>query len=150
ARRVRFIDELREPTLVSIRAGSDSITDLRHADGTELPVFRLDPPVAGSVFPVHGEDRLVLSPADVPPLLRTGIKLIEDRRFDEHHGVDAYGVLRALWAYLRARRVVQGGSTLTQQLVKNYFLSDEQTFGRKATEAVMALRLEGHFSKEEI
>ena len=150
ARRVRFIDELREPTQVSIRAGSASITDLRHADGTELPVFRLDPPVVGSVFPVHGEDRLVLSPADVPPLLRTGIKLIEDRRFDEHHGVDAYGVLRALWANLRARRVVQGGSTLTQQLVKNYFLSDEQTLGRKATEAVMALRLEAHFSKEEI
>jgi penicillin-binding protein 1B len=150
ARRVRFIEELREPTLVSIRAGSGSITDLRQADGTELPVFRLDPPVVGSVFPVHGEDRLVLSPAEVPPLLRTGIKVIEDRRFDEHHGVDAWGVLRALWANLRARRVVQGGSTLTQQLVKNYFLSDEQTFGRKATEAIMALRLEAHYSKEEI
>jgi penicillin-binding protein 1B len=150
ARRVRFIDELREPTRASIRAGRDSITGLKNADGTELPVFRLDPPVVGSVFPVHGEDRLVLSPADVPPLLRAGIKLIEDRRFDEHHGVDAYGLLRALWANLRARRVVQGGSTLTQQLVKNYFLSDEQTFGRKATEAVMALRLEAHFSKEEI
>ncbi|MGA2189175.1 MAG: penicillin-binding protein 1B [Steroidobacteraceae bacterium] len=150
ARGVRFIDELREPTQVSIRAGADSIMDLKHADGTALPVFRLDPPVVGSVFPVHGEDRLVLSPADVPPLLRAGIKLIEDRRFDQHHGVDPYGVARALWANLRARRVVQGGSTLTQQLVKNYFLSDEQTFGRKATEAVMALRLEAHFSKEEI
>jgi penicillin-binding protein 1B len=150
ARRVRFIDEQREPELVSIRADSNSITGLKAADGSELPVFRLDPPMVGSVFPVHGEDRLVMSPADVPPLLRTGIKLIEDRRFDEHHGVDAYGVLRALWANLRARRVVQGGSTLTQQLVKNYFLSDEQTFGRKATEAVMALRLEAHFSKEEI
>ena len=150
ARRVRFIEELRESTLVSIRAGSGSITDLRQADGTELPVFRLDPPVVGSVFPVHGEDRLVLSPAEVPPLLRTGIKVIEDRRFDEHRGVDAWGVLRALWANLRARRVVQGGSTLTQQLVKNYFLSDEQTFGRKATEAIMALRLEAHYSKEEI
>jgi penicillin-binding protein 1B len=91
-----------------------------------------------------------LSPADVPPLLRAGIKQIEDRRFDEHNGVDARGVMRALWANLRARRVVQGGSTLTQQLVKNYFLSDEQTFGRKATEALMALRLEAHFSKEEI
>jgi penicillin-binding protein 1B len=150
ARRVRFMDELREPALVTIRAGSDSITDLRNADGTDLPVFRLDPPVVGSVFPIHGEDRLVLSPADVPPLLRTGIKLIEDRRFDEHHGVDAYGVMRALWADLRAGRVVQGGSTLTQQLVKNYFLSDEQTIGRKVTEVLMALRLEAHFSKEEI
>ncbi len=150
ARRVRFIDELRQPELVSIRAGADKIADLRHADGTELPVFRLDPPVIGSVSPVHGEDRLVLAPADVPALLGSGIKVIEDRRFDEHPGVDGIGVLRALWANLRARRVVQGGSTLTQQLVKNYFLTDEQTFGRKATEAVMALRLEAHFSKQEI
>jgi len=150
ARRVRFVDELREPELVSIRAGSDSVTGLRHADGTELPVFRLDPLLVGSVFPVHGEDRIVLSPADVPPLLRLGVKLVEDRRFDQHHGVDPYGIVRALWANLRAGHVVQGGSTLTQQLVKNYFLSDEQTIGRKATEAVMAVRLEAHFSKEDI
>jgi penicillin-binding protein 1B len=149
-RRVQFIDELREPELVSIRADGSAITGLRQANGADLPVFRLDPPVVGSVFPIHGEDRLVLSPADVPPLLRSGIKLVEDRRFDEHHGVDVYGVLRAVWANLRAGRVVQGGSTLTQQLVKNYFLSDEQTVARKATEAVMALRLEAHFSKEEI
>jgi penicillin-binding protein 1B len=150
ARRVRFLDELREPERVSIHADGVSITGMRLSDGTDLPVFRLDPPVVGSVSPIHGEDRLILAPADVPPLLRSGIKLIEDRRFDQHPGVDVYGVMRALWANLRARRVVQGGSTLTQQLVKNYFLSDEQTFGRKLTEAVMALRLEAHFSKDEI
>jgi penicillin-binding protein 1B len=149
ARRARFIDESREPVLISIRADGTAISALKQA-GADLPVFRLDPPVVGSVFPIHGEDRLVLSPADVPPLLRSGIKLIEDRRFDEHHGVDAYGVLRAMWANVRAGHVVQGGSTLTQQLVKNYFLSDEQTVSRKATEALMALRLEAHFSKEEI
>jgi len=150
ARRVRFSDELREAQLISINTDANSITTLRQADGAELAVFRLDPPVIGSVFPVHGEDRLVLAPADVPLLLRSGIKLIEDRRFDEHHGVDARGVARAVWANLRAGHVVQGGSTLTQQLVKNYFLSDEQSFGRKLTEAVMAMRLEAHFSKEEI
>jgi penicillin-binding protein 1B len=150
ARRVRFIDELREAELVTIRAGSDSITDLKNPDGTELPVFRLDPLLVGNVFPVHGEDRIVLSPADVPPLLRSAIKVVEDRRFDEHHGVDLLGILRALAANVRAGRVIQGGSTLTQQLVKNYFLSDEQTVGRKATEAVMALRLEARFSKEDI
>lgn len=150
ARRVRFIDELRPPKRVSIHADSSVITGMRLADGADLPVFRLDPPVIGSVFPIHGEDRLIVAPADVPPLLRSGIKLIEDRRFDEHHGVDFYGVLRASWANLRAGRVVQGGSTLTQQLVKNYFLSDEQTFARKATEAVMAMRLEAHYSKENI
>ena len=150
ARRVRFIDELRPPARVSIHADSSAITGMRLASGDDLPVFRLDPPVIGSVFPIHGEDRIIVAPADVPPLLRNGIKLIEDRRFDEHHGVDFYGVLRALWANLRAGRVVQGGSTLTQQLVKNYFLSDEQTFGRKATEAVMAMRIEAHYSKEDI
>jgi len=150
ARRVRFIDEMREPQWVSIRTDTGGITGMKQADGTDLPVFRLDPPVIGSVFPIHGEDRLVLAPDDVPPLLRSGIKLIEDRRFDEHPGVDVLGVMRALWANLRAGHVVQGGSTLTQQLVKNYFLSDEQTFGRKATEAVMAMRLESHVPKQEI
>ncbi len=149
-RRVRFSDEQRDPQLVAISADANSITGLKQADAKELPVFRLDPPVIGSVFPIHGEDRLVLSPAEVPPLLRAGIKVIEDRRFDEHNGVDVRGVMRAMWANLRAGRVVQGGSTLTQQLVKNYFLTDEQSFGRKATEAVMALRLEANFSKEEI
>ena len=149
-RRARFIDELREPELVSIRTDSSGVTGLRDAKGTDLPVFRLDPPEVGSLFPIHGEDRLVIAPADVPPLLEKGMKLIEDRRFDEHHGVDVLGVLRAAWANLKARRVVQGGSTLTQQLVKNYFLSDAQTVGRKITEAIMALRLEAHFTKEEI
>jgi penicillin-binding protein 1B len=150
ARRVRFIDELRLPERVSIHADNAAITGMRLASGADLPVFRLDPPEIGSVFPIHGEDRLIVAPVDVPPLLRTGIKLIEDRRFDEHHGVDPLGMLRATWANLRAGRVVQGGSTLTQQLVKNYFLSDEQTFGRKATEAVMAMRLEARYSKEDI
>ncbi|MDP9084583.1 MAG: penicillin-binding protein 1B [Pseudomonadota bacterium] len=150
ARRARFIDEQREPELVSIRAVGDSITGVNQGDGTELPVFRLDPLLIGSVFPIRGEDRVVLSPADVPPLLRSGVKVVEDRRFEEHHGIDLHSILRATWANLRAGRVIQGGSTLTQQLVKNYFLSDEQTMGRKVTEAVMALRLESHFSKEDI
>jgi penicillin-binding protein 1B len=150
ARRVRFIDEQRDAQLVSIHADASSVTSMRQMNGADLPVFRLDPPVIGSVFPIHGEDRLVVSPEEVPTLLRKGIKLIEDRRFDEHHGVDTLGVLRAVWVNLRAGRVVQGGSTLTQQLVKNYFLTDAQTFDRKATEAVMALRLEAHYSKDEI
>jgi penicillin-binding protein 1B len=149
-RRVRFIDEQRDAQLVSIHADASAITSMRQANGADLPVFRLDPPVIGSVFPIHGEDRLVVSPEEIPALLRNGIKLIEDRRFDQHHGVDTLGVLRAVWVNLRAGRVVQGGSTLTQQLVKNYFLTDAQTFDRKATEAVMALRLEAHYSKDEI
>ena len=96
ARRARFSDEQREGLLVSISADDSSITALKQPNGAELAVFRLDPPVIGSVFPIHGEDRLVLIPAEVPPLLRAGIKLIEDRRFDEHHGVDPRGIMRAL------------------------------------------------------
>jgi penicillin-binding protein 1B len=149
-RRVRFVDELRAPARLSVHASADAITGLAAADGSALPLFRLDPLLVGSVFPVHGEDRIVLAPDEVPPLLRSAIKTIEDRRFDEHHGVDPKSILRATWANLRAGRITQGGSTLTQQLVKNYFLSDEQTFGRKLTEALMALRLEAHFSKDEI
>ena len=150
ARRARFVDELREGQLLTVTADDSSIKALKQGNGAELPLFRLDPPVIGSVSPVHGEDRLILTPAEVPPLLRVGIKLIEDRRFDEHHGVDLRGIVRATWANFRAHRVVQGGSTLTQQLVKNYFLTDEQSLGRKMTEAIMALRLEKHFPKDDI
>jgi len=150
ARRVRFVDELRVPVRITVRTSADAVTSLATAAGADLPLFRLDPLLVGSVFPVHGEDRIVLAPGDVPPLLRAALKTVEDRRFDEHHGVDPRSILRALWANVRAGHITQGGSTLTQQLVKNYFLSDEQTFGRKLTEAVMALRLEAHFSKDEI
>ena len=149
-RRVRFADEVRPPVRIRIHAGAEGINGIEAADGSDLPLFRLDPLLIGSVFPVHGEDRIVLTPTDVPKILVDSLKAIEDRRFDEHHGVDLRSILRALWADLRAGRVVQGGSTLTQQLVKNYFLSDEQTVGRKLKEAIMAMRLEVHYSKEEI
>ena len=149
ARRVRFVDELRAPVRLTVRVAPAGVTGLA-ADGHDLPLFRLDPLLVGSVFPVHGEDRIVLTPDEVPPLLRAAIKTVEDRRFDDHPGVDVRSILRAVWANLRAGRITQGGSTLTQQLVKNYFLTDEQTFGRKLKEAVMALRLEARFTKEDI
>jgi penicillin-binding protein 1B len=150
ARRVRFVDESRAPVRVQIRLDASGVVGIAGERGAELPLFRLDPPQIGSVSPVHGEDRIVLAPDEVPKLLTDGLKLVEDRRFDEHHGVDPRGILRAFWTNLRAHRVRQGGSTLTQQLVKSYFLSEEQTFTRKITEAVMALRLEARFSKQEI
>jgi len=149
-RRVRFVDEMRAPVRIRVHANAEGIAGIESADGTELPLFRLDPLLIGSVFPVHGEDRIVLTPNDVPEMLVTFLKTIEDRRFDEHNGVDLRSILRAIWADVRAGHMVQGGSTLTQQLVKNYFLTDERTFGRKLKEAVMAMRLEAHYTKEEI
>ena len=116
----------------------------------EVPVGRLEPLMIGSLFPEHGEDRLVVAPAEVPPLLPAALVAVEDRRFYDHFGIDVRAVLRALLANLRAGGITQGGSTLTQQLVKNYFLDNRQTIGRKLREAAMALILEAHYDKEEI
>jgi penicillin-binding protein 1B len=80
----------------------------------------------------------------------TGAQAVEDRRFKHHVGIDPWGLARAMWANLRAGEVVQGGSTITQQLVKNLFLSPERSLLRKFNEAVMAVSLEIRFSKAEI
>src|SRR5690348_9275391 len=88
--------------------------------------------------------------ADLPAYVPQAIIAIEDRRFRSHFGVDPLGLIRAMVENLRAGRVVQGGSTLTQQLAKNLFLKPDRTMGRKAQEAVLAIWLETQFSKDEI
>ena len=112
--------------------------------------MRLEPLLIGSVFPIHGEDRIVVAPAEVPPLLPRALKAVEDRHFDTHHGVDFGAIARAVWVNLKAGGIEQGGSTLTQQLVKSYFLDPRQTLGRKLREAVMALALERRFTKDDL
>ncbi|GBD25670.1 Penicillin-binding protein 1A [bacterium HR30] len=118
--------------------------------GEELPAIELEPPLLSGLYAGEWEERRIVSLEEVPPLLIHAILDTEDQRFFRHHGVDLYGILRALWANLRARRVVEGGSTLTQQLMKNYFLDDERTLRRKMQEALMAFLVEREFSKEEI
>ena len=87
---------------------------------------------------------------ELPDHLVKAFLATEDRRFYEHGGVDLRGTMRALWTNIRSGRVVQGGSTITQQLAKNLFLSPEQTYERKAREALLALWLEGRYEKDEI
>lgn len=149
-RPARFADESRAAQIISVTASSSTITSLRDARGQNLPIFRMDPLLIGSIFPIHGEDRIVLSPDEVPPLLPAAIKAVEDRRFDSHSGLDPEAILRAAWVNLRAGRVQQGGSTLTQQLVKSYFLDNRRTLGRKAEEALMALALEARYDKRDL
>jgi penicillin-binding protein 1A len=86
----------------------------------------------------------------LPPYLPQAFIAIEDRRFHSHHGIDPIGILRAVIANILHRGVAQGGSTLTQQLAKNLFLTQERTFERKLQEVVLALWLEHKFSKAEI
>ncbi|MGX9964685.1 transglycosylase domain-containing protein [Roseomonas sp. F4] len=96
---------------------------------------------------VHGE---VVRLRALPAHLSAALLAIEDRRFRQHYGIDPIGIARAAWVNWSSGQISQGGSTLTQQLAKNLFLTPERSFRRKAQEAVMALWLEWHFSKDEL
>jgi penicillin-binding protein 1B len=146
----RFWDGMTDASVVQVDFGSGQVRRLRTADGTDVGVLRLDPVEIGSIFPSHGEDRLVLVPEQVPPALAEALIAVEDRKFEQHYGVDPVAILRAAWVNLRAGEVRQGGSTITQQLVKNYLLDNRQTLWRKMREAVMAVWVDALYGKEEI
>ncbi len=146
-----FPDAVQPAALVKLALRDQTITSLADANSKEtVSMFRLEPVQFASIYPTHNEDRLLIKRADAPELLIKMLLLIEDRKFYTHVGIRPTAILRAALANLRAGRTVQGGSTLTQQLVKNIFLSSEQTLLRKANEAIMALLLEYHYSKDEI
>ena len=150
SRPFRFMDEDRIAQVLSISFKDNHIDRLWDSKGQIVPIFRLDPLLIGSIFPIHGEDRIIVTPQEVPPLLPAALKMVEDRRYDSHMGVDPWGILRALWVDIRSGRFDQGGSTLTQQLVRSYFLNNKQTVSRKVTEAVMSILLEAHFDKGDL
>lgn len=139
--------------MVSMQANfiGNTLEDLRDTTtGAPLPIVRFDPAIIGRIYPSHTEDRVLVKLDEVPPLLVKALVAVEDRDFFHHHGVSLRGIARAMLANIRAGATVQGGSTLTQQLVKNFFLSNERSIWRKITEALMALLLEWHYSKNEI
>src|SRR4051812_7620841 len=104
---------------------------LHDSTGRAFAIVRREPELIGSIFPSHGQDRSIVTPRRVPALLPAALAAVEDRNFYHHHGVDPIGIARAMWTNLRAGQIEQGGSTLTQQLVKNYFLDSRRTAGRK-------------------
>jgi len=120
------------------------------AAGRPLGLLRLEPVQIGGIYPRHQEDRLLLKLQQVPELMQATLLAVEDRNFYSHRGISLTGIARAMWVNLRAGKLVQGGSTITQQLVKNYYLTQARTLRRKLTEVVMALLLELHFEKDEI
>lgn len=126
----------------------DALADI--STGASVPVLRLEPQLIGKIHPEHHEDRILVAYEEVPPLLVDALIAVEDRDYFSHFGIDPRGILRAAWANLRSGDVRQGGSTLTQQLVKNFFLSQERTLWRKFNEVIMAILLERHYSKSEI
>lgn len=149
-RAARFADEARPAEELSITTSEGAITGLTDGTGHEVPIVRLDPLLIGSIFPIHGEDRIIVTPDEVPQLLPAALIAVEDRDFQTNRGISITGILRAIWVDIRARSWEQGGSTLTQQLVRSYFLSPRRTASRKIREAIMAVALDEHFSKADL
>ena len=146
-----FWDGLQADTRVVIDFDERSVAEIYDPEAKQgRTLLRLDPMLIGSIYPIAGEDRVLVKLDEVPPLLPAGLIYIEDRNFEHHFGLDPKAILRASWANLRAGRAVQGGSTITQQLVRNFFLTLERKWSRKINEAFMALLLEAHYSKQEI
>jgi penicillin-binding protein 1B len=146
-----FWDGLQPAHQVQIEFAESEVAEIYDSTGKRgLSLLRLDPMLVGSIYPTAGEDRVLVRLDEVPPLLPAGLIHVEDRAFHHHAGLDPKAIARASWANLRAGRAVQGGSTITQQLVRNFFLTLERSWRRKINEAFMALLLEAHYSKEEI
>ena len=120
------------------------------AGGSGVDLMRLDPVHIGGIYPQHGEDRALVRLNEVPETLTLGLMAVEDRDFYRHWGFSITGIARAAWSNLRSGRVVAGGSTISQQLVKNYYLTSERTIVRKLVEVVMAVLLELHYDKDQI
>ena len=148
-REFRFWDSMEPARRVEIGFDAGVVRSI-DASGDDVPIVRLDPPLIGRIYPGHHEDRVMVRLHEAPPALVAGLVAVEDHRFFDHHGISPISIARAAWANLRAAAVVQGGSTLTQQLAKNLFLSPERTLTRKIDEAIMAVLLDARYPKEEL
>lgn len=126
------------------------LSQLKDENNQPLGLARLEPWLLGEFIGADREDRELLSFEQIAPRLIEILLAVEDRGFYQHHGVSPLAIVRALYVNLRAGRTVQGGSTLTQQLAKNFFLDQSRTLLRKYHEAWLALLLEAQYSKQQI
>ncbi len=151
-RAFKFWDAEDPSRRVRVRFAGGRVKSIRELNpNRQLALLRLPPKLIGKIYPTHNEDRILVRLADdVPNGLKDALIAMEDRRFYEHYGVSLRGLIRAFVANLKAGHWVQGGSTLTQQLIKNFYLTPDRTLKRKINEAIMAILLEWHYSKEQI
>jgi penicillin-binding protein 1B len=135
--------------LVRLQVVDDRIAKVTRA-GQDVAAVTLEPEVLASASDRPGEDHKPVRIEETPRVLINAVLAAEDHRFFEHGGLDVRALLRAAWANLRAGRVKEGGSTITQQLVKVRLLSPQRTFFRKLREAWLAALVESRYSKERI
>lgn len=129
---------------------SGRISRIEDEEGQRVQTVSLEPELIGRLTRESNQDRLPLPLGEIPRTLVDALLTVEDQKFFQHGGLDYRRIGAAFAANVRAGRVVQGGSTLTQQLVKNLFLSPKRSLVRKVREASMAMALEARYSKEEI
>ena len=138
-----------QPVRIAFKgAAIDSVVSLKEA--SPIQNAALEPELLTSILSDQLENRRPVTLDQVPQQLQDAVVVTEDVRFWHHPGVDPLGIMRAIFRNAAARGVAEGGSTLTQQLVKNYYLTSERTFKRKITEAFMAVVLDAKYSKREI
>jgi penicillin-binding protein 1B len=145
----RFWDGPQSALRVRANFDANGVSRVQNGQGLDLPLVRLEPVAIGGIYPGNNQDRVLVRLSEVPKPLVQALIATEDRAFYTHHGYDLRGIARAAWSFVRGHGL-QGGSTLTQQLVKNFFLTPERTLQRKGTEFIMAVLLELHYGKEEI
>ncbi|WAH58057.1 penicillin-binding protein 1B [Pseudomonas silvicola] len=146
----QFYEGLEKAQPVQVRFNGDYVAELSSTTEAKLPVVRLEPLLIGGLYPKNLEDRILIKLDQVPPHLLDTLVTVEDRDFYHHFGVSPKSIARAIWVNTSSGQMRQGGSTLTQQLVKNFYLTNERSLSRKLTEAMMAVLLEVHYSKQEI
>jgi penicillin-binding protein 1B len=134
---------------VTLAVSGGRVTQLRQGNAAVQSVA-LPPELLASAGADMGENIRPVRLPDVPQALRDAVLVTEDARFYEHGGVDPRGIVRALWTNVRKGRVAEGGSTITQQLVKSRLLNPERTLARKINEALLSTALEWRYSKDQI
>ena len=147
----KFAEDQEISRRIRIDIKKNKIEKLTNTESNEpLTLMRLEPVLIGNFYPQHNEDRVLVKLDDITSLLAKGLVAVEDKKYYEHFGVNPKSIIRAVLANAEAGRRVQGASTLTQQLVKNFFLTNKKSYKRKAQEAIMAMLLEVHYDKDEI
>ncbi len=149
-RSFQFYEGKESAKLITVTFSGNTISQITDAKKQKISLVRLEPMLIGGVYPAHNEDRILVKLDQVPPLLVRSLVAVEDKRFYKHHGISMIGIARAVYTNIVRKKLSQGGSTLTQQLVKNFYLTNERTIKRKANEAIMSLLLEMHYDKNEI
>lgn len=146
-----FWDGTRSARRIQVSFADGKVTDVQNLSTfTEEPLARLDPLRIATIYPSHKQDRLLVDLKDVPPVLIDALIAAEDRNFWKHPGIDPRGLLRSFYVTFIQKSGTQGASTLTQQFIKNHYLTNEQTLARKIKEILMALVLEHHSKKKDI